>query len=44
MDLQTKSYSSLPDYMSFVVIYRVLAFRSTNLPPFTVLKVVLKLP
>lgn len=37
MDLQTKSYSSLPDCISFVVKYRVLAFRNTNLPPFTVL-------
>lgn len=44
MDLQAKSYSSLTDCMSFVVKYRILAFRNTNLPPLIVLKVALKLP
>jgi len=44
MDLQTKSYSCLTDCMSFVVKYRILAFKNISLPPFTVLKVALKLP
>lgn len=44
MNLQTKSYSSLTDCMSFVVKYRILAFRNISLPPFSVLKVALELP